>query len=35
MSITVLICRPDGTQTTEIREVPDAYFDLPEPNAGK
>lgn len=29
MTITVLICRVDGTQATETREVPDNYFEVP------
>ena len=30
MTITVLVCRPDGTQHPEIREVPDDYFQTDE-----
>ena len=30
MLIDVLVCRPDGTQTMERREVPDHYLDPPE-----
>lgn len=29
MTIEVLVCRADGTQETETREVPDTYFDAP------
>lgn len=28
MTIDVLICRPDGTQELERREVPEDYFSL-------
>ncbi len=30
MTIEVLVCRPDGAQTLETREVPDNWFDAPE-----
>lgn len=30
MTISVLVCRPDGTQTFEDREVPDNWLDMPE-----
>lgn len=37
MTITVLVCGADGTQTTEVREVPDDYLPVPaEPeNSGE
>ncbi len=25
-TIEILVCRPDGTQTLETREMPDAWF---------
>lgn len=28
--IEVLVCRPDGTQAFETREVPDDYGEVPE-----
>ena len=31
MQITVLVCRPDGTQTLETREVADDYFTPAQP----
>ncbi len=30
MTINVLVCRMDGTQTLEQREVPDDWFSVPE-----
>jgi hypothetical protein len=33
--IEVLVCRPDGTQSIEPREVPDNWFDEPEEEAGE
>ena len=30
MTIEVLICRPDGTQSLEPREVPEDWFASPE-----
>ena len=30
MTINVLVCRMDGTQTLEQREVPDDWFFVPE-----
>ncbi len=30
MTIDVLVCRMDGTQTLEQREVPDDWFFVPE-----
>lgn len=30
MTITVLVCRPDGTQSLENREVPDDWLDISE-----
>lgn len=29
MHIEVLVCRPDGSQTLERREVPEDYLDAP------
>ena len=29
MTITVLVCGADGTQTTEVREVPEDYVPTP------
>jgi len=31
MTIDVLICRPDGTQAVESREVPDDWFSSSAP----
>lgn len=31
MTIEVLVCRTDGTQEIEIREVPDNWFQVPAP----
>lgn len=31
MTIEVLVCRADGTQEVETREVADNWFDAPEP----
>ena len=31
MIIDVIVCRPDGTQELEHREVPDDWFDILEP----
>jgi hypothetical protein len=31
VTIEVLVCRADGTQALEPREVPDDWFDAPEP----
>lgn len=31
MTIEVLVCRADGSQTLEQREVPDDWYDAPEP----
>ncbi len=28
MIIDVIVCRPDGTQETQQREVPDNWFDV-------
>lgn len=33
MSIDILICLPDGTQTLETREVPDDYCTIPAETA--
>lgn len=36
--ITVLVCRPDGTQTVETRQVEDDWFSAPaetEPAGGE
>lgn len=33
MMIDVLVAKPDGSQVTEKREVPDNWFDSPEPEA--
>lgn len=30
MKITVLVCRPDGTQTVEVKELPDTWFNMDE-----
>ena len=30
MTIDVLVCRPDGSQTMEKKEVPDDWFSVPE-----
>lgn len=27
MKVKVLVCRPDGTQSVEIRELPENWFD--------
>lgn len=36
MTVEILICRPDGTQTFETRELPDNWFDpVPESRAEK
>lgn len=32
MMIDVLVCRPDGTQVLERREVPEDWFDVLEKN---
>ena len=31
MTIEILVCRADGTQEMETREVPDSWFDVSEP----
>jgi len=28
MTVKVLVCKPDGSQTTELRELPDNWFDV-------
>lgn len=33
MTIQALVCRPDGTQAMETREVPEDWFALPEQDA--
>lgn len=34
MTVEVLVCRPDGTQVIETRELPDNWFDpAPESEA--
>lgn len=35
MIINVLVCKIDGTQVLEQREVPDNWFDTANPNAAK
>lgn len=36
MTVEVLVCKPDGTQTVELRELPDIWFDsAPEAEAEK
>lgn len=30
MTVEVLVCRPDGTQALEVRELPDNWFDSGE-----
>lgn len=32
MIIEVLVCKPDGTQALESREVPDAWFETAQPD---
>ena len=31
MEIQTLVCHTEGTQTMETREVPDNYYDVPDP----
>jgi hypothetical protein len=34
MTIEVLVCRPDGTQSLESRELPEDYLPLTQPGSG-
>ena len=35
MRVEVLVCRPDGTQTIEVKELPDNWFELSEAEEAK